>query len=812
MDAPASPLFAALYDPSDIIEVRCLRQSGGAQSKWFEASQLATTGAPRLLDGASVYFGANPRKSFGEKDKSGVALCRALFVDLDGVDLDAANHRWLDAGLPTPTAVVFSGGGVHLWWKLDEPITDLADFTARQKRLIRLTGGDKAIHDPPRIMRYPGTLNVKRGKMSELIDCKAERSYPLAEFPPDEVEMIPYGGSTLTGVEGLSRATLMFMSAGAPEGERNKRLFAAAADFAGCGLPIDEAYSKLAPLVVGGDFNEQEARLAIQSAYSRPRVPGKKEEITNEWLAANGLSNGNPGSNGEHPEGSIIHPGGVSKTVPADTFTPGLPRIANVNDERVETPEGSVNKSYARFVVDIAGDVYRHNHDWPRLVGGQLFTEQSHNGEWKPRLLRKPDCLFAWMHERAVVRWGSPRGSTFDKITGQIRSCVTRQEFHSHLRETCPKRYVLVSDVPHYPLIEGVHYLPCELPPGNGKALNEFLTHLNPETENDRRLMLAAFLTTLWGGFPGSRPMFCFTAKTKQGSGKTATALSIASIVGGAFSMDPREKWADNAKRMMSSSQWDARVILWDNVKGRFGGENIEAAVTAPTINGWQAYTGTITRYNDVTHFVTLNDPELSTDLSLRSVEIRVGSPKHGVQFVDWARRFVAENRWQLIADGLAMLQGPEVSTVKVNDRFGAWQHAVLARIPEADELSEWIVERRGSLDADAKIADDIAEALQAVLLKQGRTSGEVSSDDLYLAATESGVWKDDNQRGIAENRRRAVRMVAGLLGSHGLRTLTNEVGKQARKRVTDEGGNRRQVNLYDWSPQISTDDLDIPV
>jgi hypothetical protein len=274
--------------------------------------------------------------------------------------------------------------------------------------------------------------------------------------------------------------------------------------------------------------------------------------------------------------------------------------------------------------------------------------------------------------------------------------------------------------------------------------------------------------------------------------------------------MDPRAKWAENAKAMMSSDKWAARVILWDNVKGRFGGESIEAAVTSPTINGWQAYVGTITRLNDVTHFVTLNDPELSPDLALRSVEIRIGKPKHGTQFISWARRFVAEHRLQIISDALAILKTEPCSEVRVDDRFGDWQHAVLARIPNGDELSEWIVDRRGSLDADAKLGDDLTEAMQTVLIKQNRMSGEVTSDDLYAAALASGVWKDDPARGIADNRRRAVRMVSGILGGHGLKLKTGESGTANRRKVHDDAGTR-WVNLYDWSPVLADDDS-IPV
>ena len=76
--------------------------------------------------------------------------------------LDEARKRWRVVGMPEPTVVILSGHGVHAYWRLVEPMTNLAEWTAIQKRLIDLLGSDKSIHDPPRIMRLPGFLNVKR--------------------------------------------------------------------------------------------------------------------------------------------------------------------------------------------------------------------------------------------------------------------------------------------------------------------------------------------------------------------------------------------------------------------------------------------------------------------------------------------------------------------------------------------------------------------------------------------------------------------------------------------------------------------------
>ena len=104
----------------------------------------------------NVYCSANPRNRLGGTKSEDVALARSIFADLEHVSLEQAVERIEKSRLPKPTMTVNSGHGIHLYWRLVEPITDLAAWKTLQKRLIQLLGSDPAIHDPPRIMRLPG--------------------------------------------------------------------------------------------------------------------------------------------------------------------------------------------------------------------------------------------------------------------------------------------------------------------------------------------------------------------------------------------------------------------------------------------------------------------------------------------------------------------------------------------------------------------------------------------------------------------------------------------------------------------------------
>jgi hypothetical protein len=108
-----------------------------------------------------------------------------VFVDFDGIDPDTARDRRCDAGLPTPTLIIASGHGVHAYWRLAEPIADMALWTRYQKRLIALLGSDGAIHDPARIMRLPGFVNHKEPvAMCNIIDGDPARIYDLKSLRP----------------------------------------------------------------------------------------------------------------------------------------------------------------------------------------------------------------------------------------------------------------------------------------------------------------------------------------------------------------------------------------------------------------------------------------------------------------------------------------------------------------------------------------------------------------------------------------------------------------------------------------------------
>jgi hypothetical protein len=126
--------------------------------------------------------------------KAGVVASACLWADLDEGGDAALVKALAELGRREllPTLIVRSSPGKHhLWWRLDEPAA-LVDADARrafESALVGLAGtigGDGAVVDCSRVLRLPGSRNVKPWYAEpapvELIEAHADRAYPLTRF------------------------------------------------------------------------------------------------------------------------------------------------------------------------------------------------------------------------------------------------------------------------------------------------------------------------------------------------------------------------------------------------------------------------------------------------------------------------------------------------------------------------------------------------------------------------------------------------------------------------------------------------------
>lgn len=178
----------AQFEPDDLVELRLL-PSGRQQ--YTTSGKVANLLADlRAANGnqQNVYIGANPRKGRGGKDKD-VAVARSVFVDVEQITPTAALDRVKGAGLPVPTITLNSGHGVHCYWRLADPMADLAMWTLHQKGLAARLQGDSKVCNPSRVMRLPGFVNHKPPAAEcVLIDADPQRRYRLEELTVQQRE------------------------------------------------------------------------------------------------------------------------------------------------------------------------------------------------------------------------------------------------------------------------------------------------------------------------------------------------------------------------------------------------------------------------------------------------------------------------------------------------------------------------------------------------------------------------------------------------------------------------------------------------
>ena len=153
----------------------------------------------------NVYFGTCTRaRAMGAHRRGIIADCIEAFALWADIDVAGDGHKGKKYPPDIPTAlalldeldmpasaVVSTGGGLHVYWFLDTPRT--ADGTAsfvygwqqNIREVARQIGGWEidATHDLPRILRVPGTWNVKMNPPApvEVLRLTDDR-YTLAEF------------------------------------------------------------------------------------------------------------------------------------------------------------------------------------------------------------------------------------------------------------------------------------------------------------------------------------------------------------------------------------------------------------------------------------------------------------------------------------------------------------------------------------------------------------------------------------------------------------------------------------------------------
>lgn len=157
----------------EVMEVRCFRNKRSGPRGFFRDHGTLIRDAMKWAVNWDVYVGVGSRRcpdgapmpchheSPGAKDHVGRVPAAWCEIDI-GKPYASAEQivAALDAARLEPDLMVGSGGGVHAYFLLDEPTTDLLRLEQLNRGLVRRVGKDMAV-DASRVLRLAGTLNFK---------------------------------------------------------------------------------------------------------------------------------------------------------------------------------------------------------------------------------------------------------------------------------------------------------------------------------------------------------------------------------------------------------------------------------------------------------------------------------------------------------------------------------------------------------------------------------------------------------------------------------------------------------------------------
>jgi hypothetical protein len=151
--------------------------------------------------GRGLFFCVGTVKADDRRNKENIVETIGLHADLDLKDIELGYTReqivcklkWLHY---PPTAIVFSGNGLHCYWLFKEPMEtqpNIERIEAALRQLADLVAGDLAVCEVSRVMRLPGTHNTKKGGWTEVevLALDGRRRYELDDLEEWLAEVSP---------------------------------------------------------------------------------------------------------------------------------------------------------------------------------------------------------------------------------------------------------------------------------------------------------------------------------------------------------------------------------------------------------------------------------------------------------------------------------------------------------------------------------------------------------------------------------------------------------------------------------------------
>lgn len=229
---------------------------------------------------SGLYFVVN---AGGNQDRE-ISRFNAFFIENDNLSI-AEQHRRLDESPLAPSIRIETKKSVHAYWLIDGDCKE-SEWRDMQRRLIAKFGGDKAIHNPSRVMRLPffNHVSFDSDKLSykrvEIVEFVPERRYTLAEMQlafPQSLSSYASGFNSTGNVSGNdSKDEIRKIY----DGERNDSLASLAGTMRRRGMTENEIFEALKAVNANRCQPSLDNHEVQEIAQSISRYP-PSESITN---------------------------------------------------------------------------------------------------------------------------------------------------------------------------------------------------------------------------------------------------------------------------------------------------------------------------------------------------------------------------------------------------------------------------------------------------------------------------------------------------------------------------------------------------
>lgn len=308
------------------IELRCLFPGRTPLIKRyapdaFGIEMLVDDAAEANRVGLNCYPVINPVRASAPMRRDGKTsgamdgdIIAARFLWADGDD-EAATYAIRNFAGPKYTFAVTTGRTPitrpHIYWRLEEWVTDLDEWSRVQKGIAAQLSTDKTVVNPSRIMRLPGTINwptekkAREGRVPELVTLRTEYDDDRDPVPYDRMRRIflssapqadadPFASLDPPAPLDRERTRIQALSGQ----EWHNAVIRLVASYVSKGLSDDEIHGLTDPLTLPG-YTVDETRREVQTAIDGARRKGWTPE---EGWAPNFDHAPAPGASGEVPD------------------------------------------------------------------------------------------------------------------------------------------------------------------------------------------------------------------------------------------------------------------------------------------------------------------------------------------------------------------------------------------------------------------------------------------------------------------------------------------------------------------------------